>query len=108
MEMMMTLQRDDASVSSVPATWTSPEPDLWIASSAGEFAGMVEFRDGHFVAGDRTGNQLGNFSSIPAAREAVDASISASAAPVSTLASRLSRPTDSARALRHRQGGDAV
>ena len=104
----MTLQRDDASVTPVPATWTSPESDLWIASSAGEFAGMVEFREGHFVAGDRTGNELGNFSSIPAAREAVNTSISTAAAPVSTLASRLSRPSDIARALLHRQGGDAV
>jgi len=97
----MTLEHDDAQVVDAPVSWTAPETDLWVASRSGEYAGMVEFHDGHFVARDSTGNEIGFFSSIPAAQAAVDAA----AATSSPRATRSSRPTGIARVLRSRQGG---
>jgi hypothetical protein len=105
--MTTTIERDAAAVAD-PTSWSSPDENLWVASNLGEFAGMVEFRDGHFVAGDRTGNELGNFSSIPAARDAVDVSIVTSGSRVVGLAPRIIRPVGIARVLRARNGGDAA
>jgi len=51
--------------------WSHPVRDLWIASADGEFAGMVEFVDGRFVATDRTGGLLDAFSGAAQARSAV-------------------------------------
>lgn len=99
----MTLERDDVHTVDAPISWTGPESDLWVASRSGEYAGMIEFRDGHFVALDSTGNELGVFSSIPAARVAVDAGTDA---PLVTA--RSSRASGISRALRSRQGGDTL
>ena len=55
----------------VQPSWTRPTDDLWIASVDGEFAGMIEFADGHFVTTDRTGGLLANFSGIPQAMRAI-------------------------------------
>jgi hypothetical protein len=51
--------------------WASPEDSLWVASLNGEYAGMVEFIDGHFVVLDPTGQQLGSYSNLREAKEAV-------------------------------------
>jgi len=64
-------QRDMGSVATM--LWTSPESNLWVADSDGEYAGLVEFRDGHFVARNRTDTALGVFSDIPSAKSAVTA-----------------------------------
>lgn len=77
--MTMTIEHNEAPTAQI--LWASPETDLWVASRSGEYAGMVEFRDGHFVARDSTGGSLGEFSSIPAARDAVNASGTGSPAP---------------------------
>ena len=55
----------------VQPSWTRPTDELWIASVDGEFAGMIEFADGHFVTTDRTGGLLDNFSGILQAMQAV-------------------------------------
>jgi hypothetical protein len=105
---MTTTMRREAAAVVDPTSWSSPDENLWVASNLGEFAGMVEFRDGHFVAGDRTGNTLGNFSSIPAAREAVDVSITTSNSRIAALAPRFIRPGGIAGALLPRSGGTAA
>jgi len=51
--------------------WAQPADQLWIASVDGEFAGMIEFADGHFIATDRTGMLLDTFSGVPRAMHAV-------------------------------------
>ncbi|MFB2554384.1 hypothetical protein [Herbiconiux liangxiaofengii] len=38
--------------------WGSPESKLWVASRDGEFAGFVEFVDGHYATVDGTGQSL--------------------------------------------------
>ena len=105
--MTTTMKREAAAVAD-PTSWSSPDENLWVASNLGEFAGMVEFRDGHFVAGDRTGRELGVFSSIPAARSAVDVSITTSGSRAVGLTPRIIRPVGIARALRARTGGAAA
>jgi hypothetical protein len=105
---MTTTMKREAAVVAGLTSWTAPDENLWVASNLGEFAGMVEFRDGHFVAGDRTGNILGNFSSIPAAREAVDVSITMSHSRIAALAPRFTRPGGIAGVLRPRSGGTAA
>jgi hypothetical protein len=51
--------------------WASPEDNLWVASQNGEYAGMVEFTDGHFMVSDPTGHQLGSHSNLREAKAAI-------------------------------------
>ncbi|RFA13729.1 hypothetical protein B7R21_07805 [Subtercola boreus] len=51
--------------------WIRPDTDLWVAQGSGEFIGMVEFVDGHFVSTDRGSRVIDSFSDLPAARQAV-------------------------------------
>ena len=44
--------------------WTTPEPGLWIATRRGEYAGMLEERDGKVFAVSATGTAMGTFDSI--------------------------------------------
>ncbi|MDO9398829.1 MAG: hypothetical protein Q7T71_19970 [Herbiconiux sp.] len=55
----------------VSLVWATPEPKLWVATELGEYAGMVEFADGHFTGYDRTGRSLGSHSSLPEAQAAL-------------------------------------
>ncbi|PRY64297.1 hypothetical protein B0I08_1134 [Glaciihabitans tibetensis] len=56
----------------VVVTWMAPEDNLWVASVNGEYAGMVEFFDGHFVARDSSGHELSSHSNLPEAKAVVD------------------------------------
>ncbi|MCU1405831.1 MAG: hypothetical protein JWQ43_2134 [Glaciihabitans sp.] len=58
-----------------PILWSSPEGNLWIANHGGEFAGMVEFSDGHFLASDSTGVLINSFADIPSAKAAITAQV---------------------------------
>jgi hypothetical protein len=69
--MMMSLTVERSPEAATKISWRSPELNLWVATSNGEYAGMVEFLDGHFVARGRTGDIIDHFSSIPAAQDAV-------------------------------------
>jgi hypothetical protein len=51
--------------------WLSPEPKLWVGSRGGEFAGMVEFSNGHFLATDRIGASLGAHPTLDLAKQRV-------------------------------------
>ncbi|AXH36862.1 hypothetical protein DVJ78_16895 [Humibacter sp. BT305] len=51
--------------------WLSPEPKLWVGSRGGEFAGMVEFSNGHFLATDRVGASLGAHPTLDVAKQRV-------------------------------------
>jgi hypothetical protein len=44
--------------------WATPEPGLWIATRSGEYAGMLEERDGKIFAASATGSPMGTFDSI--------------------------------------------
>ena len=102
----MTLQQDDVHIVDAPISWTSPETDLWVASRSGEYAGMIEFRDGHFIALDSMGTELGMFSSIPTARSAVE--VGGTASPGVARAPRPPRASGINRVLRSRQGGPTL
>ena len=60
-----------AAVPTVDVTWASPDNGLWVATINGDYAGMVEFADGHFVVSDHTGTVLTTTSSIPDAQSAL-------------------------------------
>jgi hypothetical protein len=51
--------------------WSSPEGNLWVASANGDYAGLVEFIDGHFSVRGSTGSVIAECSSIPAAQAAL-------------------------------------
>jgi len=57
----------------VDVVWSTPDINLWVATVEGEYAGMVEFADGHFVVTDHTGSIVTSESSIPAAQAALPA-----------------------------------
>jgi len=60
----------------VDVVWSTPDNNLWVATVDGEFAGMVEFADGHFVVTDHTGSTVTSESSIPAAQAALPTRVS--------------------------------
>jgi hypothetical protein len=51
--------------------WSSPESNLWVATANGDYAGLVEFVDGHFSVRSSTGSVVAECSSIPAAQAAL-------------------------------------
>lgn len=61
----------DAQPQTTAPSWSRPAENLWIATLHGEYTGMVEFADGHFVATDSTGGPIDAFSAIPQAQAAV-------------------------------------
>ena len=69
---VLDIRRNEATLP-VDVAWSSPDLDLWVATIDGDFAGMVEFTDGHFVVSDHTGTVLTTTSSIPDAQSALSA-----------------------------------
>lgn len=63
------------SVSGHALEWAMPESKLWVATSSGDYAGMVEFSSGHFVSYDRNGRRIAASSSLPQARDRVRNSV---------------------------------
>ena len=68
-----------------PLSWATPESKLWIASRNGEYAGMIEYTEGHFLATGATGFDLGGFSDLGQAMAAVDRGPIAGRLPVGVL-----------------------
>jgi hypothetical protein len=63
---------ETGSTSTLPQVlWSSPEENLWVANRNGEYAGMVEFVDGHFLSRDNTNALLGIEVSLRDAKAAV-------------------------------------
>jgi hypothetical protein len=48
--------------------WTSPEAKLWVATRGADFAGFVEFREGHYVVTDGRGAQLDDCATLREAK----------------------------------------
>ncbi|TBN57675.1 hypothetical protein EYE40_09905 [Glaciihabitans arcticus] len=86
--------------------WSSPDAGLWVASTQGDYAGMIEFADGRFVVTDATGRAVGTATSIPLAKLAlaagtpIDNRTGVLSGPLS-LISRITRPA-------YRRGGANV
>jgi len=69
---MTTLEMTTIELSAPPTiVWSSPDINLWVATAAGEFAGMIEFSQGHFVVSDATGSLVTTSTNIPAAQRAL-------------------------------------
>ena len=75
-------------------SWSSPDKDLWVANLDGDYAGMVEFRDGHFIVQNHLGETVATCSSIPTAMEALESAANAAAEPAVTrfLATLTTKP----------------
>lgn len=73
--MTITTPHDTPSAEIIARTeilWASPATELWVAHGSGEYLGMVEFADGHFVANDHLGRRIDAFSDLVSAKRAVD------------------------------------
>jgi hypothetical protein len=72
--------------------WSSPDSNLWVAAANGDYAGMVEFVDGHFSVRNSTGAPVAVCTSIPEAMAALaqhlDSPSSITASVVSPLTGR--------------------
>ncbi|GAA2224038.1 hypothetical protein N1031_00620 [Herbiconiux moechotypicola] len=55
-----------------PIRWSTPETKLWVGTRAGEYAGMIEYVDGHFVVVGATGRSLGSWSDLAQAMTAAE------------------------------------
>lgn len=63
--------RPTGPVAPLNISWTSPDANLWVATIDGDYAGMIEFKDGHFVVQSHAGEQVATCTSIPAAQSAL-------------------------------------
>jgi hypothetical protein len=94
---MTLVQTRGTEAASTEVSWSSPDLNLWVATVNGDYAGMIEFTDGHFVVNDHTGEIVATTSSIPAAQSELTAHAEARVAAnpvtelISHLAPRLSR-----------------
>jgi len=73
-------------------SWSSPDTNLWVANHDGDYAGMVEFVDGHFAVQNAQGEHVATCTSIPEAMTALETQAEAPAPPaplrfLATLAS---------------------
>lgn len=50
-------------------TWSTPQPDLWVATANGQFAGQIQFSLGHFIITNADGAYMATATSIPAAKQ---------------------------------------
>jgi hypothetical protein len=80
--------RGEAAVTA-DVSWSSPDKDLWVATVNGDYAGMIEFADGHFVVNDHTGEIIATTSSIPAAKSELTSHASTASNPVAELISHI-------------------
>lgn len=85
----------NARVAPTALLWTTPEASLWVANRAGEYAGMVEFADGHFIARDSTGHILGTEVSVAAAKLLVRSHVDADTGLLGAMQNTIQRVTDS-------------
>ena len=53
-------------------SWNSPEAKLWVGTRGGEYAGMIEYSAGHFVATGPAGERFGGYSDVAQAKRAID------------------------------------
>jgi hypothetical protein len=60
--------RRDAVSTTADLAWSNPDFDLWVATVGGDYAGMVEFTEGHFVVRDAMAAPIATCSSIPEAQ----------------------------------------
>lgn len=51
-------------VERVAVSWNAPEEGLWVGNRSGEYAGMVEFTSGAYLASGDVGEELGRFGSL--------------------------------------------
>jgi len=51
--------------------WASPEATLWVATRGADFAGFVEFREGHYAVTDGLGAQLDSCATLREAQELI-------------------------------------
>ena len=55
-----------------PLVWTSPGPELWVATRSGEFAGFVERSNGLYVVTDELGRTLSPAATLQKAKSTLD------------------------------------
>jgi hypothetical protein len=51
--------------------WSTPDSNLWVATANGDYAGLVEFVEGHFSVRSSTDSVVAVCSSIPTAQAAL-------------------------------------
>lgn len=54
----------DNTLERASVSWNAPEPGLWVGNRSGEYAGMVEFTNGSYLASGEVGDELGRFGSL--------------------------------------------
>lgn len=92
---MLTDAEPSVPVAPVGLLWTTPEADLWVANRNGEYAGMVEFVEGHFIARDSTGHFLGTEVSVAGAKLLVRSEADADTGLLGAMQNTLQRVTES-------------
>jgi hypothetical protein len=63
--------RADKTSTATNLDWSNPDGNLWVAAANGDYAGMVEFVDGHFSVRNSTGAVVAMCTSIPEAQAAL-------------------------------------
>jgi hypothetical protein len=63
--------RADTDITTTDLDWSNPDSNLWVAAADGDYAGLVEFVDGHFSVRNSTGVVIAVGTSIPDAQAAL-------------------------------------
>jgi hypothetical protein len=62
--------RSSSTVSPAQISWATPDANLWVATVDSDYAGMIEFADGHFVVRGMKNDTIAVSATIPAAKDA--------------------------------------
>jgi hypothetical protein len=63
--------RTETDMTTTDLDWSNPDSNLWVAAADGDYAGLVEFVDGHFSVRNSTDVIIAVSTSIPDAQAAL-------------------------------------
>ena len=73
--------RTSSKVAPAEISWTTPDTNLWVATVDGDYAGMIEFDNGHFLVRNQTNSAIATHISVPRAQDALAEHLRARALP---------------------------
>lgn len=63
--------RTSGNVAPAEISWTTPDTNLWVATVNGDYAGIIEFDNGHFLVRNKTNHTIATHASVLRAQKAL-------------------------------------
>lgn len=74
--------RTSSNVAQAEISWTTPDANLWVATVDGDYAGMIEFDNGHFLVRNKTNTTIATQISVLRAQDALAEHVHSRSLPV--------------------------